>query len=256
MTKKPLIKTALLTIGIVASNSIFAWTRTSDVEEAMKLTPNLENGREVYETCAICHSPQGWGTPDGRFPEIAGQHANVIIKQLSDIRVGNRDNPTMYPFSLPESIGGAQNIADVAAYISQLPLSRLNEVGSGYDVTHGEKLYKQDCVECHGENGEGHNDDLYPRLHGQHYHYLVRQLFNIQFGRRRNADEKMVKIIHDYSARDLYALADYISRLEPPEELVAKPDWRNPDFPDYFRSVPHLPYRPPTHNGPMWDEMR
>ena len=36
-----------------------------------------------------------------------------MIKQLADIRAGNRDNPTMYPFALPESIGDAQALADV-----------------------------------------------------------------------------------------------------------------------------------------------
>lgn len=247
MTKKLLLKIALMSFAV--SNNAFAWTRTSDVEEAMKLTPNLENGREVYETCAICHSPQGWGTPDGRFPEIAGQHFNVIIKQLSDIRAGNRDNPTMYPFASLESIGGMQGVADVAGYIAQLPMNHFNEVGSGLDLAHGEKLFKQDCVECHGENGEGHNEDLYPRLHGQHYHYLVRQLFNIQMGSRLNADEKMIKVIRDYSGRDIHALADYVSRLAPPDELLAKPDWRNPDFPKHFRSAPHLPYRPFTYGN-------
>ena len=36
---------------------------------------------------------------DGTFPQLAGQHTTVLIKQMADIRAGERDNPTMYPFA-------------------------------------------------------------------------------------------------------------------------------------------------------------
>ena len=64
---------------------------------AMDLEGDPENGLDVYEVCSACHLPEGWGSKDGTFPQIAGQHKNVIIKQMADIREGNRDNPTMYP---------------------------------------------------------------------------------------------------------------------------------------------------------------
>ena len=63
-----------------------------EVEQALALTPNLENGRRVYLTCAVCHRPEGWGTLDGTYPQVAGQLPEVIIKQLADIRARNRDN--------------------------------------------------------------------------------------------------------------------------------------------------------------------
>ena len=144
-------------------------------EEALALNPDLDKGREIYEVCTACHLPEGWGTKDGTFPQIAGQHYNVIIKQLADIRALNRDNPTMYPFALPSEIGGSQSIADVAEYISNLPMNPNNGVGAGDDLEHGAQLYKDNCVRCHGENGEGDNDKFYPRIHGQHYNDLVRQ---------------------------------------------------------------------------------
>ena len=34
----------------------------------------------------------------------------------------------------------------------------------------------------------------------------------------------------DFSPRQIQAVLDYVSRLEPPEELRATPGWRNPDF--------------------------
>jgi cytochrome c553 len=92
-------------------------------EEALTLKPNYDNGREVYEVCSACHMPEGWGLPDGTFPQVAGQHREVIIKQLADIRDGHRDNPTMYPFALPSEIGGTQSIADVSEYIQRMKMS-------------------------------------------------------------------------------------------------------------------------------------
>lgn len=199
-------------------------------DEALNLTPDLKNGRDVYEVCSACHQLNGWGLTDGTFPQISGQHPKVAIKQLADIRALNRDNPTMYPFALPQEIGGAQSIADVAAYIAQLPMNPENGVGPGDDLAHGEQLYKDNCVRCHGETGEGDNEKFYPRVQGQHYNYLKRQYDWIKEGKRRNANPEMVKQIQGFTDKDTIAVLDYVSRLKPPKEMVAEPGWENPDF--------------------------
>ncbi|HHB81509.1 MAG TPA: c-type cytochrome [Aliiroseovarius sp.] len=200
-------------------------------DEALGLTPDHENGIYTYEVCSACHQLNGWGLDDGTFPQLAGQHVDVIIKQLADIRAQNRDNPTMYPFALPQEIGGAQSIMDVATYISNLPMNPQNGVGPGTDLERGEALYKENCVRCHGENGEGSNEKFYPRIHGQHHNYLVRQFQWIRDGKRRNANPDMVKQIAGFSDADMNAVLDYVSRLDPPAEMVADdPNWSNPDF--------------------------
>lgn len=199
-------------------------------DEALTLTPDHEHGIEVYEVCSACHQLNGWGLTDGTFPQIAGQHFNVIIKQLADIRALNRDNPTMYPFALPSEIGGSQSITDVAEYISNLPMNPENGVGEGTDLEHGEALYKENCVRCHGETGEGNNEKYYPRIQGQHYNYLVRQYQWIKEGKRRNANPDMVQQIQGFSDKDTKAVLDYVSRLKPPADMLAAPDWVNPDF--------------------------
>ncbi len=199
-------------------------------DEALHLTPNLENGRDVYEVCSACHQLNGWGLPDGTFPQIAGQHPKVAIKQLADIRALNRDNPTMYPFALPSEIGGAQSIADVAAYIAQLPMNPENGVGPGTDLEHGAQLYKDNCVRCHGETGEGNDEKFYPAIYGQHYEYLKRQYEWIREGKRRNANPDMVEQIKNFTEKDEIAVLDYVSRLKPPKEKLAEPGWQNPDF--------------------------
>ena len=55
-----------------------------EIIQALELTPNIDNGKKIYPLCASCHMKNGWGKIDGSFPVIAGQHRNVLIKQLSD----------------------------------------------------------------------------------------------------------------------------------------------------------------------------
>ncbi|MDM8547893.1 c-type cytochrome [Candidatus Venteria ishoeyi] len=203
----------------------------SEQYQAMNLPTSRENGIEVYEVCSACHLTEGWGMTDGTFPQLAGQHRSVLVKQLADIRALNRDNPTMYPFAKKESIGGVQEMADVTEYIAKLPMNPNNGVGAGDNLAHGEKLYKDNCVKCHGENGEGMADKYYPRIHGQHYKYMLRQFEWIRDGKRRNANPDMVKQIKGFSDADMAAVIDYVSRVKPPKEMVAEsPDWQNPDY--------------------------
>ncbi len=40
----------------------------------------------------------------------------------------------------------------------------------------------------------------------------------------------MVTPIQGFEESETKAVLDYVSRLEPPAELQAPPDWHNPDF--------------------------
>jgi cytochrome c553 len=232
-----------LLLGAGASVADDPSRAAAELEGAIPLQPDLEKGREVYLLCAVCHQPEGWGTPDGEYPQIAGQHTSVIIKQLADIRARNRDNPTMFPFTLLDHLT-LQQIADVSAYIARFPMNPGNGVGPGDDLAHGERLYETYCVDCHGDYGEGIADRDMPLIQGQHYRYLVRQFEWIRDGKRRNADPEMVEQIQSFTARDIAAVMDYTSRLKPPAERLADPGYRNPDFPDFWR--PRIPASEPA----------
>lgn len=206
-----------------------------EYEAALKLEPNLEQGRALYGQCAICHDPEGWGKRSGIYPQIAGQLPSVIIKQLADIRSGNRGNPMMYPFASGRILQSAQDIADVSAYVSQLPMTRNNGKGSRSRAKRGEALYEQYCTECHGSKGEGDDKERIPLVQGQHYEYLVRQFEWIRIGRRQNADDEMAEQIQNFHAGEMYDVLSYASYLSPPEDKLAPDDWFNPDFPKYSR---------------------
>lgn len=208
-----------------------------EAELANKLTPNLENGRKVFTTCALCHSPEGWGTRDGSTPEISGQHRTVIVKQLIDIQRGNRDNPTMVPFTMP-MVMNKQDFVDIAAYVEQLKMAPTNLTGDGTNLKLGEKIYAKECAKCHGKNGEGDAKEFYPKIHGQNYNYLLRQMLWIKNGKRRNANRKMVNQIKRFTDEDILAVIDYTSRLRPSASEVAEKGWTNPDFPRSFQYSP------------------
>jgi len=185
-----------------------------EIERALAKSPDVENGRLIYGGCAQCHEPEGWGRADGTVPQLAGQHRNVVIKQLADIRAGNRGNLMMYAFASEARIGGAQAVADVAAYIDTLEITSETGKGPGDDLERGESLFVRDCVRCHGPRGEGDGERFLPRIQSQHFAYLVRQFEWIRDGRRRNADPEMRAQIQGYSTQEAHAVLDYVSRLE------------------------------------------
>jgi cytochrome c553 len=203
-----------------------------ELESALALEPNIKNGLEIYRECAACHMPEGWGLANGLVPQIAGQHRKVVIKQLADIRAGNRDAYLMLPYATAESVGGPQGVADVAGYIDTLEINPRTKKGPGTDLELGKQIYDENCASCHGANGEGDNDRFIPRIHAQPYRYLLRQFEWIRDGKRRNANPEMVKQIQGFEEQQTQAVLDYVSRLEPPEELAAPEGWRNPDFAD------------------------
>ena len=202
----------------------------SELSQAMAATSSVDAGRDVYKLCVVCHQSDAWGTVDGSYPQLAGQHRNVIIKQIADIRAGNRDNPAMLVIAKEKVMGGPQAIADVTAYIQTLPMTPEPGVGPGVKLKKAERLYFRKCAECHGSNGQGDNERYYPRIQGQHYSYLLRQLQWIKNGKRRNAYPEMAKRINKMKEKDLALLADFVSRMKPPAEDVAPVGWKNPDF--------------------------
>jgi len=183
--------------------------------EALRLTGDPVAGEESYEVCGACHLPSGSGRPDGTFPQLAGQHTTVLIKQMADIREGRRDNPIMYPFA--KTLIDPQELANTAAYIQTLPIPPNNGRGPGTDLERGKTVYERECTSCHGPFGEGDAEKFYPVLAGQHYKYLLRQVEDIQQKRRRNANPDMVKVVVELSDEELQAVVDYMSRLRWPE---------------------------------------
>ena len=194
----------------------YAWNSPDkDLNIALAHPADPVRGEAAYKICKGCHKPDGAGLADANYPQLAGQHASVIIKQMMDIRAGRRDNPRMYPFS-GDWIVSAEEIADIAAFLNKLPTPTSNGKGNGYNLNRGKALYIKDCASCHGKNGEGNASKFYPMVTGQHFNYLLRETRESRDQGRRNANLDMVKVLKRYSNADVEAVSDYMSRLTMP----------------------------------------
>ena len=235
---KDLVSITLLFI-LCLSTPISAEEHVTD--QITTFNPNLENGKEQYLNCAICHSPRGWGTADGFYPQLSGQLPNILLKQLMDIKQGHRDVPAMNPYADILFSQTAQDVVDLVVYISSLPMNPDNSQGKGNELVKGEQIYTLHCQSCHGQNAEGDNDKDYPLLQGQHYEYMLRQLRWFKQDKRKNGNLAMLNSLKTLSDSDFQAVSDYISRIKPRVDLLAKnKNWKNPDFDVNFVSSPWL----------------
>jgi len=196
--------------------------------------PNIEDGKKTFEVCARCHLPEAWGNADGTFPQLAGQHVNVLMKQLLDIRNGTRRSSLMFPFVQERTIGGYQELSNVVAYISTLPMNPAHARGPWHKgssrYNRGKKTYQKFCARCHGSNGEGNDKLAYPKLQGQHFQYMSRQLQRIKTGLRQ-VNPAMQAVIKNIDFEQLDEAANYASYFAVPEKDLAPTRlWRNPDF--------------------------
>jgi len=76
-----------------------------------------KNGQTKAEVCAACHGADGNSTSP-EFPKLAGQHADYIVRALTDYQTGKRTNAIMQGFVANLS---KQDMWDLAAYFTSQP---------------------------------------------------------------------------------------------------------------------------------------
>jgi cytochrome c553 len=217
-SERSVMRTCILAaITVAALPAVASATSASRQEyvDATRATANLEKGAGLFSTCAACHGKSGEGTSDGSVPAIGGQHLPVLVKQLVDFRHNRRWDIRMEHFADRHHLNNAQDIADVAGYVNQLPTRQQTGVGDGKTVGHGATVYFQHCESCHGATGQGGVKKQVPRLAGQHYEYLLRQFHDTADGRRPNMNQDHVRVFRGLEMQDFVGLADYLSRLIP-----------------------------------------
>lgn len=189
----------------------------AEFRAAAQLDANLAHGADLFQSCAECHGLGGGGSEDGTVPVIAGQHVSVLVKQLVDFRHDRRWSERMQDAAKQHELAGPQDVLDVAAYAESLkrPSPAVGEAGDDILRLEGQRLYYRGCEVCHGRLGEGDLRRLRPRLAGQHYQYLVKQLNETALGDRPGMDSEHIKLIGALSGDERAAVAHYVSRLSP-----------------------------------------
>jgi cytochrome c553 len=214
------MKTLLLALGVLAVTATAlpadaASNAAQENSDALHTRPNLDRGAELFKTCEVCHGSSGGGTPDGHVPRISGQHFSVLVKQLVDYRNHRRWDPLMEFASDQHLLKSAQDLADVAAYASEietLPDEGVS-VGSGEYLSRGTEIYARSCASCHGKSGDGSGQRQIPRVAGQNYAYLVRQIHDAVAGRRPNFSASHIVLLKGLDYADIMGVADYLARI-------------------------------------------
>ena len=206
--------------------SLFNWKavlQVLSIFSAMALLSNqalagdADAGAEKAATCAACHGQDG-NSPAGSFPSIAGQNSNYLIKQMQDIKSGERSSPLMT--GLLDAFDD-QDLADIAAYYEGQQVkggaakAELAELGEAIYRAGIKRKSVAACTACHSPAGEGNGPAAFPALAGQWPEYTESQLKAFRSGDRTNdGDSKMMKIsAMDLSDEEIAAVASYIYGL-------------------------------------------
>ena len=205
-------RSALLLSLVLPAVATSALPPSSEYQAVLHAVPDLDRGAALFAQCAMCHGDKGQGLPDGTTPRIAGQHFHVLAKQLVDFRHGKRWDFRMEERSRSH-LGGFQDVADVAFYLSAQPRGRDASASSSETLAKGASLYASKCSSCHGKQGEGDEVEAVPKLAGQHPAYLLRQMYDAVDGRRPTLTRLHSQPIKSLDFEQLHAVADYISQL-------------------------------------------
>jgi len=160
--------------------------------EAAATADRVAAGRDKSIPCLACHGAEGMADHDV-WPNLAGQHAEFLAKQLRDFRDGRRYDPWMSPMAIGLD---DDDIDDLAVYFSQL-----DGVSGGSQSAPPQAMT---CVACHSERA-GEANPLWPSLAGQNERYIVKQLNDFRAGRR--GDPVMAPLAQPLSDADVAAVA-------------------------------------------------
>jgi cytochrome c553 len=123
--------------------SMVAWT-TQTRRNLAKGDSNA-GARLAAKTCNPCHGDNGLST-DAAIPNLAGQSAAAVYKQLEDFRSGKRDAAVMGVYVSPLS---QQDLLDLAAHYASLP----NPVGDALSTQSSSNTVVGGGVEVGGPRG-------------------------------------------------------------------------------------------------------
>ncbi|PAV47357.1 cytochrome c4 [Pseudomonas sp. HAR-UPW-AIA-41] len=194
--------TLLLTLGITGVAQAAGDAKAGQTKAAM---------------CGACHGADG-NSAAPNFPKLAGQGERYLLKQMNDIKSGNRTVVEMTGLLTNMS---EQDMADIAAYFANQSMS----VGAADPalVKAGEALYRGGklaegmpaCTGCHSPNGAGNDAAGFPQLGGQHAQYVAKQLTDFREGNRTNDGDSMMmrSVAAKLSNKDIQAISSYIQGL-------------------------------------------
>jgi len=192
----------------------------SELNDVLRTKADADRGEQLFSQCTGCHGADGNGDTNGSTPRIAGQHYRVIAKQLVDFRDGKRWDFRMEGMADQHHLRGPADIADVALYVAGLTRPGNRGIGSGEFAEEGARIYAAQCQSCHGPEAEGDPSRGVPLLAGQHYAYLMRQMYDAVDGRRQTLPRLHSRRIAPLDFQQVRAVSDFLARIGWPAKDV------------------------------------
>ncbi|MBN9560659.1 MAG: c-type cytochrome [Alphaproteobacteria bacterium] len=174
---------------------------------------SVGRGATLALRCTMCHGARGMSQANS--PNLAGQYAAVVYKELRDYKSGARTSAIMQPLVVGLS---DQDMRDLAAYYDYLPRPPAYHPASAGPppeiVVSGATMRNiPPCAACHGglDNKTGS-----PWLDGQPAPYIKAQLEAFKNGTRRNdISEQMRNVARNMTPDEIDAAARYYSSQPP-----------------------------------------
>ncbi len=159
-------------------------------------------------TCAACHGPDGNST-SGAFPILAGQTFRYLYVELQDFQAKRRSDPLMSP--QVEGMTKDEMMA-LAEYFSKQKPTPTGFKPDPARAAKGEKIATATlCTMCHLGGFAGQNE--IPRVAGQQYDYIVKQLRAFKARTRTNDGGNMTSVTSTMSDDDILDVANYVAGL-------------------------------------------
>jgi cytochrome c553 len=172
------------------------------------MAQDIEAGRTKSQACAACHGADG-NSPSGQFPNLAGQTWRYIYVQLKDYKEGRRSDPVMTAMAAPLS---RQDMIDIGNYFAAQKAKPSTFKADEAKVRLGRaKADENLCSMCHLGGFAGQNE--IPRVAGQQYDYIVKQMRDFKARTRTNDAGNMTSVAQSLSETDIENLAHYLTSL-------------------------------------------
>jgi cytochrome c553 len=177
-------------------------------------------GKAKSALCQSCHGANGKSV-EPVIPNLAGQHADYLLKQIYDFQMQSRRDPRMSPIA--NGLGNAQDMRDIAAYFAAQPVMH-GTLGKNAQVPLGKAIYDNgiaargigSCSQCHGADGKGSAQGmaLFPVIGGQNKAYLIKQMNDFKTD-KRNTDPSgvMPSLGRQLNKAELDAVAEYLAGM-------------------------------------------
>ena len=186
---------------------------------------DADAGQSKTAMCVACHGADG-NSAAPNFPKLAGLGEKYLLKQMQDIKAGDRKILEMTGMLAAMS---DQDLRDIAAFYDsqQLQLSGAEDV----KLELGEKIFRAGnietgvpaCTGCHSPAGNGNDPAGYPALGGQYSAYIAKQLRAFRTaahdledpaGRRNDGETAVMRgVAARMTDQEIDAVANFISGL-------------------------------------------